>query len=80
MLARIILLYLLLKHKNGIITDYAHLGELLVNKGDVVKRGDKIGIQGSTGRSTGQHLHWEVRVDNKRVDPLKFIRVGEKVF
>lgn len=69
-----------IKHENGITTDYAHLGKVLVNKGDVVKRGDKIGIQGSTGRSTGQHLHWEVRVDNKRVDPLKFIRVGEKVF
>lgn len=69
-----------IKHKNGIMTDYAHLGNVLVREGDVIKRGDKIGIQGSTGRSTGQHLHWEVRVDRKRVDPLKFIKVGEKVF
>lgn len=69
-----------IKHKNGITTDYAHLGKILVEEGDTIKRGDKIGIQGSTGRSTGQHLHWEVRVDNKRVDPLKFIKVGEKVF
>ena len=69
-----------IRHANGIITDYAHLGEVLVKTGDKVKRGDEIGIQGSTGRSTGQHLHLEVRVDNKRVDPGKFLKIGEKVF
>lgn len=67
-------------HGNGITTDYAHLGRILVSTGDDVKRGDEIGIQGSTGRSTGQHLHLEVRVDNKRVDPAKFMKIGEKIF
>ena len=71
---------LTIKHANGISTDYAHLGKILVKTGDEVKRGDKIGIQGSTGRSTGQHLHLEVRVDNKRVDPGKFLKIGEKIF
>lgn len=67
-------------HGNNIKTEYAHLTKSLVKVGDTVKRGDKIAIQGNTGRSTGQHLHWEVRVKNKNVDPMKFVKVGEKLF
>lgn len=67
-------------HGNNIKTEYAHLDSSLVKVGDTVKRGDKIAIQGSTGRSTGQHLHWEVRVRNKYIDPMKFVKVGEKLF
>ena len=67
-------------HGNDIKTEYAHLDSSLVKVGDIVKRGDKIAIQGNTGRSTGQHLHWEVRVKRKNVDPMKFIKVGEKLF
>lgn len=67
-------------HGNNIKTEYAHLQDYLVKVGDKVKRGDKIGIQGSTGRSTGQHLHWEVRIKRQHVDPMKFVRVGEKLF
>ena len=67
-------------HGNDIKTEYAHLDSSLVKTGDIVKRGDKIAIQGSTGRSTGQHLHWEVRVRNKNIDPMKFVKVGEKLF
>lgn len=69
-----------INHGNNIKTEYAHLDSSLVKAGDTVKRGDKIAIQGSTGRSTGQHLHWEVRVRNKNIDPMKFVKVGEKLF
>lgn len=69
-----------INHGNGIVTEYAHLNRSLVNAGDAVKRGDKIAIQGSSGRSTGQHLHWEVKVNKQNVDPIKFVRVGEKVY
>ncbi len=69
-----------INHGNNIVTEYAHLNKALVNIGDVVKRGDEIAIQGSSGRSTGQHLHWEVKVNKKNVDPIKFIRMGEKIY
>lgn len=69
-----------INHGNNIVTEYAHLKEPLVKAGDVVKRGDEIAIQGSSGRSTGQHLHWEVKVNKKNVDPIKFVRIGEKVY
>jgi murein DD-endopeptidase MepM/ murein hydrolase activator NlpD len=69
-----------ISHSNNITTVYGHLKESLVKVGDVVKRGDKVGIQGSSGRSTGHHLHWEVKVNNKNVDPSKFIGIGEKIY
>ncbi len=69
-----------INHGNNIVTEYAHLNKALVKVGDVVKRGDEIAIQGSSGRSTGQHLHWEVKVNKKNVDPIKFIRMGEKIY
>lgn len=69
-----------INHGNGIVTEYAHLNRSLVNVGDAVKRGDKIAIQGSSGRSTGQHLHWEVKVNKQNVDPIKFVKVGEKIY
>lgn len=61
-------------HGNGIITRYAHLSKLQVRKGDVVSRGQQIGKMGSTGRSTGSHLHYEVRIDGKPVNPLPFMK------
>ena len=69
-----------INHGNDIKTEYAHLKQALVKPGDVVKRGDKIAVQGTTGRSTGQHLHWEVKVRRKNVDPMKFIKIGERMF
>lgn len=69
-----------INHGNNIVTEYAHLNSSLVKPGDVVKRGDKIAIQGSSGRSTGQHLHWEVKVNKKNVDPARFIKVGERIY
>ncbi len=61
--------------KNGNLeTKYAHNSELLVKKGDVVRKGRIIAKVGSTGRSTGAHLHFEVVINNKHIDPLKFLK------
>jgi murein DD-endopeptidase MepM/ murein hydrolase activator NlpD len=61
-------------HGNGYVTRYAHNAKLLVAPGQTVKRGDPIALMGSTGRSTGTHLHFEVMRDGKRVNPLSFVR------
>jgi murein DD-endopeptidase MepM/ murein hydrolase activator NlpD len=59
---------------NGVMTRYAHHSKLFVKVGDRVKKGDVIGMMGSTGRSTGSHLHFEVYIGGKRVNPLSYIR------
>ena len=64
-------------HGLGIISMYFHLSEIKVKKGDEVNVGDIIGLVGSTGRSTGPHLHWGVRINNIRVDPLSLIKLNE---
>lgn len=61
-------------HENGILTRYAHLSKILVEQGQRVDRGQTIGIVGTTGRSTGTHLHYEIFVNGKRVNPLTYIR------
>jgi murein DD-endopeptidase MepM/ murein hydrolase activator NlpD len=66
-------------HGNGISTRYGHLSKILVKKGDKVKEGDLIALSGSTGRSTGPHLHYEVRRNNQAVDPLRFLNAGMKL-
>ncbi len=63
-------------HGMGITTLYAHLRETSVSEDEKVESGDIIGIIGSTGRSTGRHLHFEVRIDGKPVDPAKFLGAG----
>jgi murein DD-endopeptidase MepM/ murein hydrolase activator NlpD len=63
-------------HGNNLITRYAHASRLMVKKGDLVKRGQKLGEVGSTGRSTGPHLHFEVLVQGVPQDPQKFLRAG----
>lgn len=66
-------------HGNGISTRYGHLSKILVKKGEKVKEGDLIALSGSTGRSTGPHLHYEVRRNNQAVDPLRFLNAGMKL-
>ncbi len=61
-------------HGNGYVTRYAHNAKLLVEPGQTVKRGDPIALMGSTGRSTGTHLHFEVLRDGRSVNPLSFVR------
>jgi murein DD-endopeptidase MepM/ murein hydrolase activator NlpD len=63
-------------HGNDLITRYAHASRLLVKKGDLVKRGQKLALVGSTGRSTGPHLHFEVLVQGVQQDPQKFLAAG----
>jgi murein DD-endopeptidase MepM/ murein hydrolase activator NlpD len=62
-----------LRHGYGIETIYGHLEELEVKAGDKVKRGQKIGLMGNTGRSTGPHLHYQVHVNGTPVDPRNYI-------
>ncbi len=60
-------------HGNGLYTIYMHMSKLIANKGDIVKTGDVIGLVGSTGRSTGPHLHFSVRLNGTYVAPLNYV-------
>jgi murein DD-endopeptidase MepM/ murein hydrolase activator NlpD len=66
-------------HGNGLSTRYGHLSEINVKVGDDVRIGQVVGHMGSTGRSTGPHLHYETRVNGEAVDPQKFLDAGEKL-
>jgi murein DD-endopeptidase MepM/ murein hydrolase activator NlpD len=66
-------------HGNGLSTRYGHLSEINVKVGDIIKIGQVIGAVGSTGRSTGPHLHYETRIDGEAVDPQKFLRAGVRL-
>lgn len=66
-------------HGNDLITRYAHTSKVFVKKGDLIKRGQKIAEVGTTGRSTGSHLHFEVLVQNVPQDPQKFLNAGLKL-
>lgn len=63
---------IIIDHGNGFRTRYAHLSHVYVKIGDDVRRGQQIGTMGSTGKSTGPHLHYEVIKDNKRINPINF--------
>ena len=66
--------YVVIDHGDGVSTVYAHCSKLTVSKGDVVKKGDKIGEVGTTGNSTGNHLHFEFRLNGKFIDPFTYIK------
>ena len=66
-------------HGNGLTTRYAHMSEVLVEEGQEVAQGALVGRIGSTGRSTGPHLHYEVRIDGEPVDPERFLRAGARL-
>jgi len=65
--------YVMIAHGGGVITLYAHLLETDVGLGDRVARGKKIGLEGSSGLSTGPHVHFEVRINDQVVDPTRFL-------
>lgn len=67
---------IVIRHKNGYKTLYAHLSKIKVKKGERVKSGDHIGNVGSSGRSTGAHLHYEVIKNNEKVNPFPFISLS----
>ena len=69
-----------IQHEFGIETRYAHMSKIRVKKGQRVSRGDRIGDMGNTGRSTGTHLHYEVRVGGKAVNPMIYLKAAKDVF
>lgn len=69
-----------IRHDFGIETRYGHMSKIRVKKGQKVSRGDLIGDMGNTGRSTGTHLHYEVRVNGNAVNPMTFIKAAKNVF
>lgn len=69
-----------LQHQFGVSTVYGHLSRIKVKIGQKVSRGDVIGDSGNTGRSTGPHLHYEIRVDGRPINPMTFIKAAQNVF
>ena len=69
-----------IKHDFGIETRYAHLSKFRVKNGQRVSRGQHIGDMGNTGRSTGTHLHYEIRIGGKAINPMKYIKAAKNVF
>ncbi|MFT6077265.1 MAG: murein DD-endopeptidase MepM/ murein hydrolase activator NlpD [Lentimonas sp.] len=71
---------IIIDHGYGLTTRYGHLSRVSVKKGDFVKKEQIIGMQGSSGRSTGPHLHYEVRYNNIPLNPRKFLQAGQEIF
>jgi murein DD-endopeptidase MepM/ murein hydrolase activator NlpD len=69
--------FVLIDHGNGFNTKYAHMKKSLVKKGKIIERGQVIGLVGSSGRSTGPHVHYEIHYDDKILNPTRFVRVAK---
>lgn len=69
-----------IKHDFGYETRYAHMSKIRVKVGQRVSRGEHIGDMGNTGRSTGTHLHYEIRIGGKAINPMKYIKAARDVF
>ena len=69
--------YVMIDHGNGYTTSYSHMQKYLVRRGDHVKRGQVIGLVGNTGRSTGPHLHYEIALDGKTINPYNFMKFAK---
>ncbi|WP_244937364.1 M23 family metallopeptidase, partial [Methylobacterium crusticola] len=67
-------------HGNGVVTRYGHLSAFAVAVGQTVRPDTVIGAVGSTGRSTGPHLHYETRINTAAVDPMRFLKAGADLF
>ena len=65
----------IIDHGLGVFSTYGHMSKLLVKRGETVKKGQTVGLCGSTGRSTGPHLHWSFRILDARVDPEAMLRL-----
>lgn len=70
--------YIIVDHSRGIQTEYMHLNKILVKRGESVTKGQKIGLLGSTGRSTGSHLHYEVHKNGVKIDPSPYLITARK--
>jgi murein DD-endopeptidase MepM/ murein hydrolase activator NlpD len=66
--------YIIIDHGGGVTSLYGHASQLNVSYGDKVEQGDIIALMGSTGRSTGPHIHFEIRINGKRTNPLKYVK------
>lgn len=67
--------YVIIRHKYGFYTMYGHMQRYLVKEGQIVTQGDRIGLMGSTGLSTGPHVHYEIRVGTDVVDPMSYLNI-----
>ena len=66
-------------HGKGVTTRYGHLSQILVRTGEKIELSDVVGKAGSTGRSTGPHVHYEVRLNGEAVDPMRFLVAGTEL-
>ena len=71
--------YVVIRHSYGYSTKYGHMDKVYVEEGDTVTQGQKLGTMGNTGLSTGQHIHFEVRIGSQVVDPLRFLDINSGV-